>query len=91
MLLSSAGFAMPVVDVDRIEVGYRSLGRLVSDLRGMGATNVLTSRPRRPLSRAALQAAEADFLMSAKDGRAIETFEILNFAAWSPGPVQNTA
>jgi SAM-dependent methyltransferase len=91
MLLSSAGFAMPVVDIDRVEVGYRSLGRLVSDLRAMGATNILTSRPRRPLSRAARQAAEADFMKSSDNGRAVETFEILNFAAWTPGSAANKA
>jgi NADH dehydrogenase [ubiquinone] 1 alpha subcomplex assembly factor 5 len=91
MLLSSAGFVMPVVDVDRIEVGYRSLRRLVSDLRAMGATNILTSRPRQPLSRAAREAAEVDFMKDSQGGRAVETFEILNFAVWTPSAPPNTA
>jgi hypothetical protein len=91
MLLASAGFAMPVVDVDRVEVGYRSLRRLLCDLRGMGATNILTARPRHPMSRAAHHAAEGDFMNSSQDGRAVETFEILNFAAWTPGSAANKA
>jgi hypothetical protein len=82
-LLSSAGFSMPVVDVDRISVAYPSLRRLVADLRGMGATNVLAKRSPRPLTRAALAAAERAFSGDA-DGRATERFELLHFAAWAP-------
>ena len=83
-LLMSAGFAMPVVDVDRVSVAYRSMRELVADLRAMAATNVLRERPRQPLSRLALEAAERDFATGAEDGRTIESFEILHFAAWSP-------
>ena len=83
-LLSDAGFAMPVVDVERVTAAYRSFGRLVEDLRGMGATNILTARPRRPLTRAALAAAELEFESGAVDGRTVETFELLHFAAWTP-------
>jgi len=81
-LLANAGFVMPVVDVDRIDVSYRSLRALVSDLRAMGATNVLTERPRTPLGRAALAAAERAF--KGGSDRAIERFEVLHFAGWSP-------
>jgi hypothetical protein len=81
-LLAAAGFTNPVVDVDRVQVAYTSLKRLVSDLRAMGATNVLTARARQPLSRAALNAANDAFLR-AGDARATETFEILHFAAWT--------
>ena len=83
-LLSSAGFSMPVVDVDRVAVRYKSLADLVRDLRSMGATNVLKSRSRRPLSRAAASAASDQFQSEAEDGRVTETFEILHFAAWTP-------
>ena len=83
-LLTAAGLLMPVVDVDRVSVGYRSLDGLVADLRGMAATNVLAERSRRPLTRAALAAARADFEQGAVDGRTVETFELLHFAAWTP-------
>lgn len=86
MLLGAAGFSMPVVDVDRVEVSYPSLARLVGDLRQMGATNVLTNRPHRGISRVAWAAAQADFTRDASNGRTIETFEVLNFAAWTAGP-----
>lgn len=82
-LLGGAGFVMPVVDVDRVRVGYPSLPRLVSDLRGMGVTNVLRARSR-PLSSTAFAAAEAHFQAAGNDGRTVETFELLHFAAWTP-------
>jgi NADH dehydrogenase [ubiquinone] 1 alpha subcomplex assembly factor 5 len=83
-LLTSAGFSMPVVDVDRVSVRYDSLADLIQDLRGMGATNVLKSRSRRPLTRAAAAAASEQFLSGADGGRVTETFELLHFAAWTP-------
>lgn len=83
-LLSAAGLAMPVVDVERVRVAYRGLRQLVGDLRGMGATNILKTRGYSPLGRAALAAAERDFAEGSEDGRTVERFEILHFAAWSP-------
>jgi hypothetical protein len=83
-LLSAAGFTNPVVDVDRIPVSYEDLARLVHDLRNMGATNILKQRSSRPMSRAARQAAFDAFAAAGQAGRTAETFEILNFAAWTP-------
>ena len=82
-LLTAAGFVMPVVDVDRVRVAYESLDKLVSDLRGMAATNVLRARPRR-LSPAALAAARSQFRSASIGSRTVETFELLHFAAWTP-------
>jgi len=83
-LLSAAGFVSPVVDVDRARVSYESFDRLVADLRAMGATNILSERPRRSLSRPAREAAIRAFAAAGEDGRTIETFEVLHFAAWTP-------
>lgn len=82
-LLASAGFAMPVVDVDRVQVAYRSFRQLVADLRGMGATNLLHSRAKATLTRKALVAAEEEFAAT-QEAPAVETFELLHFAAWTP-------
>jgi len=83
-LLGAAGFVNPVVDVDRVQVSYESFSRLVGDLRAMGATNILAQRSRSPLSRSARQAAADAFESVGRDGRTVETFEILHFAAWTP-------
>lgn len=79
-LLTEAGFATPVVDVDRVEVAYRSLDALVRDLRAMGTTNVLNARSRRALGKAARDAARAEFLGG--QSRVLEQIEVLHFAAW---------
>ena len=60
-LLVRAGFALPVVDRDVVEVLYPSLAELVADLRAMGATNSLARRSRRPFTKLGLAAAAADF------------------------------
>lgn len=83
-LLADAGFARPVVDVDRVAVSYRSLDRLVADLRAMAATNLLVSRPRF-IGKQARAAAVAAFAAAGDGERTVETFEILHFAAWTPG------
>jgi NADH dehydrogenase [ubiquinone] 1 alpha subcomplex assembly factor 5 len=88
-LLGDTGFTMPVVDVDRVQASYESLAHLVRDLRKMGATNVLSSRSRRPLSRSAVEAAAQQFASSAEGGRTTETFELLHFAAWTPSAAPN--
>ena len=82
-LLQQAGFANPVVDVDRLAVSYRSLGKLVSDLRRMGATNILAHRSRRSLSRRAFADAAEEFASASNEGRTEEVFEILHFAGWA--------
>ena len=73
-----------MVDVDRVQVTYSSLEKLVSDLRGMAATNILNARSRRPLSRNVRDLAAAAFESAGEGGRTTETFEIIHFAAWTP-------
>ncbi|MEO6579834.1 MAG: SAM-dependent methyltransferase [Sphingomicrobium sp.] len=81
-LLASVGLAEPVIDVDRVDVSYPSIDRLVADLRAMGCTNILTQRSRTMLSRSQLEVARSAFLSG--EDRAIERFDLLNFAAWAP-------
>jgi NADH dehydrogenase [ubiquinone] 1 alpha subcomplex assembly factor 5 len=82
-LLIEAGFTDPVVDVDRVTVSYPSLQRLVGDLRGMAATNILTARPRF-IGREAFAVASNVFAAAGNGGRTSEIFEILNFAGGTP-------
>ena len=85
-LLTRAGFALPVVDAEPVDVRFRSLLDLVRDLRTMGATNILATRSRRPLGRLGLAAAMADFETSGD--KTVERFEILHLLGWSPSPDQ---
>jgi SAM-dependent methyltransferase len=85
-LLQRAGFALPVTDVDRIIVRYRSPLALMHDLRRMGATNPLVERSRRPLKHAILLRMMEVYAerFSDPDGRVRATFEIVWLSGWAP-------
>jgi len=79
-LLQRAGWADPVADSRTLKVAYRSLDRLVSDLRDQGLGNVLAS-PAAPLGKAAHERARAAFLEGADaEGRVVESFEIITLS-----------
>ncbi|KHL26017.1 methyltransferase [Croceibacterium mercuriale] len=78
-LLQRAGFADPVADSRSISVAYRSLDRLVADLREQALGNVLAT-PGAPLGKAALARARAAFLAQGTDGRVVERFEIVTLS-----------
>ncbi|MCA1654861.1 MAG: class I SAM-dependent methyltransferase, partial [Sphingomonadales bacterium] len=67
-LLQAAGFAMPVVDIERQRFGYRDLWTLARDLRAMGASNMLADRVPGKGKAWAARAAAA-FEAQGKDGR----------------------
>lgn len=85
-LLQRAGFALPVVDIDRLTVRYASLFDLMRDLRRMGATNVIEERRRKPLRRATLQRLGEIYAQrfTDADGRLRATFEIIWLSGWVP-------
>ena len=83
-LLVRAGFALPVADVETLDVGYPDLFRLLGDLRGMAATNILADRA--PLSRQSLARAAQAF--AGPDGRTRERIEIVFLTGWAPDQSQ---
>ena len=85
-LLQRAGFALPVVDSDRLTVRYDSVFALMRDLRRMGATNALSERRRTPLKRATLRRMAEIYAerFADPDGRLRATFEIAWLSGWAP-------
>src|SRR5437879_149754 len=85
-LLQRAGFALPVVDVDRVNVSYEHPLKLLADLRQMGETNVLADRHPRALTRTLRARASEIYVQrfGAADGRVAATFEIVTLTGWSP-------
>ncbi len=76
-LMQRAGWSDPVVDTHALKVRYRSLARLIGDLRDQGLAGALTDPPP-ALGKAALGRAEAAFAARAEeDGKTTETFEII--------------
>lgn len=90
-LFQAAGFVMPVIDIDRVELRYRDLAGLIDDLRDMAATNLLSDRSRRPGGRAALKAAERKFADRRIDGKTSEIVEIIHATAWTPDDMGSDA
>lgn len=85
-LLQRAGFALPVVDSDRLTVRYASVFDLMKDLRRMGATNILRERRRAPLKRATLAKMGGIYArrFADADGRLRATFEVAWLSGWAP-------
>src|SRR3984893_124153 len=85
-LLQRAGFALPVVDQDRLVVRYADPIALMHDLRAMGASNALVERTRRPLRRSVLMRAAAVYgeRFADGDGRIRATFDVISLSGWAP-------
>ena len=85
-LLQRAGFALPVVDTDRLTVRYDSVFALMRDLRHMGAANALAERRRAPLRRATLARMTDIYCerFADPDGRLRASFDIVWLSGWAP-------
>jgi NADH dehydrogenase [ubiquinone] 1 alpha subcomplex assembly factor 5 len=85
-LLQRAGFALPVVDSDTIDVTYDHPLKLMRELREMGESNAAAER-RRGFTRRATLARAVEFLAAeagGTDGRIAARFEIATLTAWAP-------
>jgi NADH dehydrogenase [ubiquinone] 1 alpha subcomplex assembly factor 5 len=92
-LLQRAGFALPVADVDNIDVTYPDALALMRDLGGMGESNATRARsdryPGRELfARAAALYAERS---GADTGRITARFRLVFLTGWAPHESQQRA
>lgn len=85
-LLQRAGFALPVVDRDRIVVTYENALNLFADLRGMGEGNALYERRRNFTGRATLMRAADIYRQrhAGAGGRIPATFSVIYLHGWAP-------
>jgi SAM-dependent methyltransferase len=87
-LLSRAGLALPVADVDRITVTYPDALALMRELRGMNGTNALALRQRHFTRRATILNAcdhyAKNFAAELEPGRITASFEAIYLTAWCP-------
>lgn len=84
-LMMRAGFALPVIDVDRIKISYKNMTSLMHDLRYMGEGNALTDRPT-SLRRDTLAKAQEIYMTKFphEDGKGIcATFDVIFLTGWS--------
>lgn len=90
-LLQRAGFALPVVDSERVTVTYASPLTLMRDLKAMAASNPLVARSRRPVTKGVLRRACDIYVEQFADpatGRIPATVEIMTLSAWAPDDSQ---
>ncbi len=87
-LLSRAGLALPVVDLDRFCVNYKKFETLISDLRDLGETNVMVERDPRYLSRDYVKALKENYKKNDSTGAFETQFEILWLTGWAPDSSQ---
>lgn len=87
-MLVAAGFATPVMDVERITLRYQSVTQLLSDVRALGG-NPLSSRRRGLLGKSALAQLRATLeKMREVDGRIPLTIEVIFGHAFKPVPTK---
>lgn len=86
-LMARAGFALPVCDIDRLDLRYADWRRLVGDLRDAGAGNVIAGA--RHFQRSLPAALDTEWTaLAAADGRVTETIAFLQLSGWAPSPAQ---
>ncbi|MCX8505635.1 MAG: methyltransferase domain-containing protein [Alphaproteobacteria bacterium] len=80
-MMVRAGFSVPVVDRECLNISYRSLLSALQDLRAMAENNALRQHPPRPLTRRILERV-AEFYPKDADGRMTITMEVILLTGW---------
>jgi malonyl-CoA O-methyltransferase len=82
--LVRAGFAAPVLDVERYTLHYRDVRSLAADLKATGARNGAAARLKGLTSPRKLAALQRAYEPLREDGRLPATFEVVFAHAWAP-------
>jgi malonyl-CoA O-methyltransferase len=82
--LARAGFADPVMDVERLTLTYPDVRALAHELRALGARNALAARRRGLTGRRRWASVERQYARD-PDGRLPATCEVVYGQAWCPG------
>ncbi len=80
--LAHNGLAEPVLDVDRIELGYPDTLSLMRDLKAIGAHNVTAGRPRTLLGGARLRRMTEAYEAFRRGDALPATYEVIYGASW---------
>lgn len=82
--LVRAGFAAPVLDVERITLTYDDVIAVMRDLKSIGAHNAADGRSRGLQGRDFLKRLTENYERFRKDGKLPATFEVVYGHAWKP-------
>jgi len=83
------GLAAPVLDVDRLQLTYNSVGDVLRDLKGIGAQNLAPERPRGLMGKQLFRAFCSEY-ESLYPGQSLPvTYEAVYGHAWATGKTAN--
>jgi malonyl-CoA O-methyltransferase len=89
--LMRAGFAEPVMDVDRITLTYAEVRDLMRDLKAIGAHNAASGRARGLTGKATFARMVDAYEEERRDGRLPATYEVVYGHAWAPSGADRRA
>jgi malonyl-CoA O-methyltransferase len=82
--LVRAGFAAPVLDVERFTLQYLNVRKVAADLKATGAHNATAGRPKGLTGTRKFAAMQAAYESFRQDGRLPATYEVVFAHAWVP-------
>lgn len=85
-MLVAAGFADPVMEMERITLTYEDVRAVMQDLKSIGAHNATAGRAPGMMGKAAWQRVMENYEKLRRDGKLPATFEIIYGHAWKAAP-----
>ncbi|MDP2804481.1 MAG: malonyl-[acyl-carrier protein] O-methyltransferase BioC, partial [Gallionellaceae bacterium] len=88
-MLVAAGFADPVMEMERLTLTYDDVRAVMQDLKSIGANNATAGRGAGMMGKTAWQRVIENYETLRRDGKLPATFEIIYGHAWKPMPKFN--
>lgn len=85
-MLVNAGFADPVMEMERLTLTYDDVRAVMQDLKSIGAHNATAGRAPGMMGKAAWQRVTENYEKLRRDGKLPATFEIIYGHAWKSAP-----
>jgi len=85
-MLVAAGFAAPVMEMEKITLTYEDVRAVMQDLKSIGAHNATAGRAPGMMGKATWQRVTENYEKLRRDGKLPATFEIIYGHAWKPAP-----
>lgn len=85
-MLVAAGFADPVMEMERLTLTYDDVRAVMQDLKSIGAHNATAGRAPGMMGKAAWQRVTENYEKLRRNGKLPATFEIIYGHAWKPAP-----
>jgi malonyl-CoA O-methyltransferase len=86
-----AGFASPVLDVERYTLSYADVLKIAADLKATGAHNVTAGRAKGLTGRGKFAAMQSVYETFRQEGRLPATYEVVFGQAWAPGEARRAS